>query len=151
MVECAGMDKSDKPKRRWFQCHLSTIVMLTIIAAGSLFPNVRSCRIITQVTPSDAEIGQLGAHVRWHWQAGWPLPIWHSVEREHSICLLKAPAGLFNDRDALLQFLPEDGSVMERVFDYRSLAVNALISILILVAFAVVTESIIRSREARKP
>ena len=49
----------------------------------------------------------------------------------------RRPAGAFDDRNALLQFLPADGSVIERVFDYRSLAVNALVSILILVALAV--------------
>ena len=57
---------SDKPRRAWFQIHLSTAIVLMFVAGGLLWANV-----VYRVDPSFA-FAHDGARIELHVQ-GWPL------------------------------------------------------------------------------
>ena len=68
---------AEPPKRRWFQIHLSTAIVLMFVAGGLVLSNVEKRRV-------DFDLGHSSEAVSY--ERGWPWTIWEeevSVYLEH--------------------------------------------------------------------
>jgi hypothetical protein len=116
-------------KRKWFQIHLSTAIMLTLIAGLFLYPNIKGQEIYVTVGYSSPKIGALESHL----QYGWPLPLLEPTVGNHDGWSLGGPA------------LPVHLSV-----SITGLLVDGSFLIFIMFCSSFIFEYFIR-REARKP
>jgi hypothetical protein len=120
------------PKRRWFQIHLSTAVVLMFVAGGLLMFNLRPS-LREHVLDATVKLDHGGYHggslksdvTTWEW--GWPFVFWEN----HTY---------------------GEKSIGDRVFwDMTALFANLVLSFALLAILIVVLEGRIRRREARKP
>ena len=133
-------------KRRWFQIHLSTAVMLMFGAGILLWVNFRIGR--------DAFAEKLPSETRWSlwrvYEIGWPQRMLRSqrlITKEH-------PTGSFFEEEFdepqirdLFAYNAED--IVK--WEVDAIAMNTLVGLLILSTSGVLIEFFVRRREARKP
>jgi hypothetical protein len=121
-----------KKKRPWFQFHLSTAIVMMLVAAGLLWlnlgPTIRSIEVV---------LGEpmVEAHAR-----GWPFCFWSTVF---------VPSGRYKiafEPEPYTDYVP--GMPMPRV-RFGMLAADAVIAIAILLAVAALLEWRIRRKERR--
>ena len=125
------MSEPDKPKRRWFQFHLSTAVVMMIVASGCLWANsrYRNIEVLFQEEWNDAgDMMQTNAALGWPFVMGVPDI---RLERYGKI-----------DESASL--------ILKMRWSRFRIAQNVGISLSIVFSAALICESIIRRREARK-
>jgi hypothetical protein len=112
-------------KRRWFQIHLSTAIVMMFVAGGLLWINLKE--------PSDEPVFEKDVNYVIHGR-GWPLPT----------CRIVVVAGE-SPRKAFLS-AQRHGNEHESI-----LLIDAAIALTIVWMTGMGLESIIRRREARKP
>ena len=115
-------------KRRWFQIHLSTAVVLMFVAGGLMWANVAEkieCKTGHSWMPDEGITSQMNPIQYDEHKWGWP-----SI-----ICLRRSGAFV----SAL------------RHYGTRPVIIDVLVAFAILAAVAFVCEWLIRRREARKP
>ena len=123
-------------KRRWFQIHLSTAIVLMFVAGGLLGANLNK----TTKYYDD------GVHPGWR-QYGWPWPCWTEVVSElHEVGTENKVLVAFNAEDSRKLGFGDYPN-----FDWVVLIWNLVAALLLVVVLACGMEFIIRRREARKP
>ena len=129
-----GMDESKKPKRRWFQIHLSTVVVITCAVAVIMGLNFRK---FNSYSGSVVVIGELGI-----------TEFQHSDGAEYGM-----PYNFINIGSESRLTPDEQPIETHRVgqFDFFHFFVDVIAWAGMLVAVALVSESLIRRREGRKP
>lgn len=149
---------NNPPKRRWFQVHLSTALLLTFAAGGLMWLNFNIRKSTIDLPKEDQDQGQMGWG-RGHWfledrfiyreQNGWPYPF-----NELSIQMSKPrlQLSLYETRSILE---PSTRSETSRRFTLEMLAMDIIVSLGLLVALGGVCEWVIRrntsGREAPPP
>ena len=127
----------NKPRRGWFQIHLSTAIVLMFVAGGMIWVNCLNREVNTDmlyhVAPDGTIINSSPRHVY-----GWPFGIYedYNINGEHVKRGLKGP---FVTSDILT-----DWNLWAAVFN-----ISSALPVLGVVAF--LCEWLIRRREARKP
>ena len=132
---------SEKPKRRFFQFHLLTTMLLMIISAVFLLLDVRWRSIEDERYPETifvlgGDIEAPSSYSTLHWQGlGWPMifnsqTFWPETEIVRPLSTIRTAIG--------------------RGFDPNKLEIDVLIALGLLFLTAVVSEFLIRRREARK-
>jgi hypothetical protein len=142
-----------KPKRRFWRLHLSTAVLLMVVAGGLMWPNLKSEEMYVtqdrwiwttheQALYALAEANQPVTFVRWTYY-GWPRRFCYRTDH-----VVPKQSGWDTTETLGLSFLPEiykdpdDGELL--------LVVDVLVWLVLLVFFAIIPEWLIRRREARK-
>ena len=113
-------------KRRWFQIHLSTAIVLMFLASGILFKNLT---VIETQYATSGHGDPLGGGTLTIKSSGWPFIITENLSHTPE---------------------PYDPEYAHS-FDWRCVALNVLTCISSLFAVALILEWRIRRREARKP
>ena len=125
------MSESEKPKRKFWQFHLSTAVALVIVAGGVAGAN------LTNSKPRRLSLGIQK-------QYGWPLV----AHETNDLSILQPDCSLSSD-ECFKKFALE-WSKSESRWNRIAAFIDSLIAIGILVAVAFCSEFLIRRREARK-
>jgi hypothetical protein len=137
------------PKRRWFQFHLSTAIMLMFVAAGFMFANVRAVAKVErkkmEALGTPMPPGGYGTFNPYHpvhteiiesSEQGWPFAC-----RRSSSC-----------REANESSEPQISAVLpvQYIWDPTAVVLNAISGFSIFVAVAFLSEYVFRRREAKQ-
>ena len=138
---------TSSPKRPWFRFHLLTLVLMMFVAGFSLMENLHPQidvfreYVDTSREPSDMP-PSIGLFQKLRY--GWPFKF-HSFLREESETQVEThDSRVRNSPDGILY---EDASQ----WNWWWLAADVVFCILLMTITALVSESLIRRREARKP
>jgi len=140
---------SNKPKRRWFQIHLSTLLLLSMLESLAI---AQSLKMTSAVGDSSPGLWK-GVSYSAVYSIGWPRLCyfkWRLLvqkSEDDEVTILKPPG------NAPLITVGEFFS-MQPQFSYilwESLAFDIVVAISILLKVAFICEYAIRRREARKP
>jgi hypothetical protein len=115
---------SEKPKRKFWQFHLSTALILTIAASIILLLNIR-----LRDTEELIDHGGGQSSIEQHY--GWPCTVYRSLPN-----YVLARSDVFDD--------------LKSKWSFTGLLINATLSTSVLAIVILVSESIIRHRETRK-
>ena len=113
---------TDKPRRFWFQLHLSTAIVLMFVAGGFLWANVREYQLTEEITLGFRE----SKNVLYWSTRGWPFPYSRTM--------------------------PDwDITVERRIVSWNNAMMNLLMARASVVVCVYACEFFIRRREARAP
>jgi hypothetical protein len=130
--------------RKWFQIHLSTAMVLMFLAGGLLWLNLRDSRELGSMISSEKYQGQDVYQQAVEYKFGWPFTIHEGLRP------LQPRAHQRGDQ-VFIWNEPELDLLEPASFDghwvWKGLALNALFTLALLAAIALLIESIFRRRE----
>lgn len=139
---------SEKPKRRWFQIHLSTLLLLSMLGSLAIIQSLK----MTSTVGDSSTGGWKGVSYSAVYSIGWP-----------RLCYFKGRMlAQKSEYDEITMLKPPENAPpitvgeffsMQPQFSYilwESLAFNIIVTVVILFGIAFTCECAIRRREARK-
>ncbi len=124
---------NDKPRRAWFQVHLSTAIVVMFVAGGLIGANITPHRSVNELpNRSDYSRQEVYAIAPMKWPTneisyGWPLTAYETG--------VASPVG----------------GGHYRIWKWLSMTINIAICLVTLATFAIAAEWLLRRREGRAP